>query len=199
MKAHELMSTPVVAVLPSTPLKEVAGILRDRQIGAVPVVDEQRRLLGLVSETDLLALETIGDMRHQATPEVIPEDAPDTAAEVMSKNVVCVNADTDASEVARLLTNRRLRHVPVIQDGKVAGMISRRDLLGMLARSDEDIERDVRALLEEELGRQCPEVRVEEGRLLVELTADSPLFPLVEVLATSIPGIIAVHAAEPSK
>lgn len=188
------MSRPVIAVNPDTPVKEVAAILRDRAIGAVPVVDRERRLLGLVSETDLLALETITDMRRQATPEVVPSSSPETVGEIMSREVVWVEGGLDAGEAARLLTNRSLRHVPVVEDGRVAGMLSRRDLLGMLTRTDAEIESDVVDLLEAELGPRHPQVRVREGTLFIDLAADAEMLRPVEALVSSVPGIVAVKA-----
>ena len=176
-------------------VKEVADIMRARQISSVPVVDSDRRLLGLVSEADLLALETIYDQRLQATPEVLPKAAPERAAEVMTSDVVTAEADDDAVETARLMTSRGLRHVPVLDAGRVAGMLSRRDLIGMLARADREIEAEVREVLVTELGRQAPTVSVREGHLFIDLEPDAPAYRLVEVLATSVPGIVAVSPA----
>jgi len=195
MRVRDLMSWPAVAVGPETHLKEVAEILRSRQISSVPIVDAERRLLGLVSEADLLPLEAIIDQRRQATPEQLPASAPTRAAEVMTREVISVEADADAGEVARLMSERRLRHVPVTEDGRLAGMLSRRDLIGMLARPDSELQAEVQQLLDSELGHQTPRVEVHDGRLLIGLAADAPAYRLVEVLATSVPGIVAVTSA----
>ncbi len=192
MKVRDLMSTPVVAVLPGTPVKDVARMLREREIGAVPVVDGERHLLGLVSEGDLLPLELV-DQRRQATPEAVPERAPETAAELMTKGVISVPADMDAGEAAQVISSRRLRHVPVVQDGQVIGMLSRRDLIGMLTREDTDVQAEVADLLAAELGRTAPAVYVHDGELEVDLPEDAPAYRLVKVLATSIPGVVAVR------
>jgi CBS domain-containing protein len=186
------MTASVIAVGPDTHAKAVARLLREHGIGAVPVVDSQRRLLGIISETDLLALETVTDMRRRESVEPVPVTAPDTAGEVMSTEVIWLDADTDAGEAARIMTSRNLRHVPVVEHGRLAGMLSRRDLLGMLARSDSDIEEEIRAVLDEELGRH-PRIRVEDGTLLVDVAPDSTLLSLVEVLASGVPGIVAVR------
>lgn len=177
-------------------MKQVAEILRSRQISAVPVVDAQRRLLGIISEADLLRLETVVDQRHQATPVHLPNAVPETAGEVMTRDVISLEADTDAGLAAQLMTERRLRHVPVIELGHLAGLLSRRDLIGMLARSDSDIESEVADLLEEELGRQRPRVKVESGHLYVDISPTSPQYSLVEVLATSVPGVVAISPQE---
>ena len=194
MRVRDLMSTPVVAVRAPTPIRQVIEILRDRQISAVPVVDADRRLIGLVSEGDLLTLELF-DQRGQATPETVPEHAPLTAGELMTRDVVCVAPDTDAGEAAQVLAAGRLRHVPVTDGDRVVGMLSRRDLIGMLARRDAEIQAEVQELLADELGRAAPAVRVLEGELEVELSAEAPLYELVRTLATSVPGVRAVRPA----
>ncbi|HEX6488277.1 MAG TPA: CBS domain-containing protein [Candidatus Dormibacteraeota bacterium] len=195
MRVRDLMSRPAVAVGPQTPLKQVAEILRSQQISAVPVVDSERRLLGILSEADLLELETVVDQRHQATPVHLPRTVPETAGEAMTLDVISVDADTDAGLAAQLMIERRLRHMPVVELGRLAGMLSRRDLIGMLARSDSEIEADVAALLEQELGRQRPAVKVRSGHLYVDISPASPQYWLVEVLATSVPGVLAVSPA----
>lgn len=194
MRVSDLMSTPVVAVRAGTPMKEIVEVLREREISAVPVVDDDQRLLGLVSEGDLLRLELV-DQRRQASPERVPEHAPATAAEVMTVEVISVPPELDAGEAAQMISSRRLRHVPVVRDGRVVGMLSRRDLLGMLTRGDAELEAEIEELLASELGRGAPEVHVRAGELKVELPEDAPLYPLVKVLATSVPGVVAVRGS----
>lgn len=194
MRVSDLMSTPVVAVGPGTPVKEIARILREREISAMPVVGPDRRLVGLVSEGDLLPLELV-DQRRQASPEQVPERAPATAAEVMTKDVISVPPDLDAGEAAQMISSRRLRHVPVVRDGEVVGMLSRRDLIGMLTRGDAELQAEIEELLASELGRGAPAVHVRSGELEVELAEDAPLYPLVRVLATSVPGVVAVRGS----
>lgn len=186
------MSAPLVTVRPATPVKEVARLLRERQVSAVPVVDDQRRLVGLVSEGDLLPLELV-DPRRQATPEALPHEAPETAAEIMTVDVVSVPADLDAGEAARMISSRGLRHVPVVEGGVAVGMLSRRDLIGMLTRADADLQSELEELLKAELGRSAPAVHVHDGEVEVALAEDAPAYPLVKVLAASIPGVLAVR------
>ena len=186
------MSTPVVSVRPATPLKEVARLLLDREISAVPVVDQEHHLLGLVSEGDLLTLELV-DQRRLASPEAVPEHVPATAAELMTREVVAIPPDLDAGEAAQVITTRRLRHVPVVDGDRVVGMLSRRDLLGMLTRGDAELQADVEELLATELGRSAPAVHVRSGELEVDLPEDAPSYRLIKVLATSVPGVVAVR------
>jgi CBS domain-containing protein len=192
MKVRDIMSTPIVAVPPGTPVRELARLLLERQISAVPIVDGERRLLGLVSEADLLPIELV-DQRRQASPEAVPERAPETAGELMTKDVISVPPDLDVGEAARVITTHRLRHVPVVEDGRVTGMLSRRDLLGMLTRGDAEVQAEIEGLLASELGAQAPAVHVRRGELEVALAEDAPAYRLVKVLATSVPGVVAVR------
>ena len=135
MKAADIMTTAVVAVGPETSVSEIAGLLLDHQISAVPVIDEEQHVLGIVSEDDLLghppsdsprgrwlrlfdpaavSLEDIASARHRK------------AREVMTHPAVTV--------LATLMHRRRLKRVPVLQDGSLVGIVSRSDVLEALVR-----------------------------------------------------------------
>lgn len=107
----DIMTTNVISVPATLPVKEVAALLNAHRITGVPVTDAQGRVVGVLSEFDIIA-------RHGVT-----------AAEIMSADVISVTADTDVSEVAQLLTDRRIRRVPVLKDGSLVGIVSRSDLL----------------------------------------------------------------------
>lgn len=113
--AGALMSHPVITVAPDTPLPDVASTLRSNQISAVPVLDTDGTVVGLVSEYDLLAREGA------------------TAAAVMTRGVVSVDTNTDVSHVRHLLVDRRIRRVPVLERGRLVGIVSRGDVVALLA------------------------------------------------------------------
>jgi CBS domain-containing protein len=114
-RAKEIMTTPVVTVPPDTPTGEVAETLGRHRISAVPVVDEAGGVVGLVSEYDLLA------------------KPGRTAREVMTTAVVSVTEDTDVAEVRHLLVDRRIRRVPVLAAGRLVGIVSRSDVVALMA------------------------------------------------------------------
>jgi CBS domain-containing protein len=128
MRTCDVMSSPVVSVPPGAPLKDVAATLVRHGINAVPVVDAGDRLIGIVSEADLLSLET-GLGRGPAPVR------PRTAGEVMRQSVYTLTGDTAATAAARLMLRHRLKSVPVMAGERVAGMVARRDLLRLIARS----------------------------------------------------------------
>jgi CBS domain-containing protein len=113
--AGEIMTTPVVTVPADTPLADIAQALRRHRISAVPVVDETGGVVGLVSEYDLLA---------RSGP---------AARDVMTTAVVSVTESTSVDDVRHLLVDRRIRRVPVLAAGRLVGIVSRGDLVSLMA------------------------------------------------------------------
>lgn len=189
MRVRDVMASPVVTVAPDAALKEVASLLVERRINAVPVVDAGDRLIGIVSEADLLSLETGQVAAAGGAP-------PHSAGEVMRQSVYTVTGDTDATAAARLMLRHRLKSVPVVDADQVVGMVTRRDLLRLLARSDEDIRADLERRVAEELEalRQAV-VEVRDG--VVTVDADGPCRQLVEQLARAVPGVVEVRSRRP--
>jgi CBS domain-containing protein len=189
VRVRDVMASPVVTVAPDAALKEVASLLVERRINAVPVVDAGDRLIGIVSEADLLSLETGQVAAAGGAP-------PHSAGEVMRQSVYTVTGDTDATAAARLMLRHRLKSVPVVDADQVVGMVTRRDLLRLLARSDEDIRADLERRVAEELEalRQAV-VEVRDG--VVTVDADGPCRQLVEQLAHAVPGVVEVRSRRP--
>ena len=115
MKVKEVMTSHVVTVDADVRAEEVARLLTRHRISGLPVVDRSGALIGLVSEYDLLARKG------------------GTVAEIMSGNVISVGPETDIEEVARLIANRRIRRVPVLEGGRLVGIVSRSDLIQQIA------------------------------------------------------------------
>lgn len=144
MRAADLMTPNVVTVNAKTPVHEIATLLLTRRISAVPVVDQDGKLIGIVSEGDLMRRpENDTERRHSWWLAAIAsrqQKAGDyikahgrTAGEVMTSKVVTVTADTPAHEIATLLETRHIKRVPVVADGRVIGIVSRANLLHGLA------------------------------------------------------------------
>jgi len=194
MRVRDVMSSPVVTVAPDTHLKEVADLLVRHEVSAVPVV-EDGALVGIVSEADLVPLELAPDPRaHLAPVREPPPGVPRVVAEVMTREVVALPEGADAAEAGRLMLERRIKSIPVVQGRRVVGIVARRDLLKVLARADEEIAGDLRALLEEELGPPSPyRVTVRDG--VVELTGppDPTVRRLATLLVRGVPGVVEVR------
>jgi CBS domain-containing protein len=145
MKAADVMTTRVITVAADRPVNEIAKLLLEHRISAVPVVDADERLLGIVSEGDLMRREDAGTeprrswwLRTFTTSVEAAEDFTKThgrlAREVMTRRVVTVAEDTSLAEVARLLERHGIKRVPVVRNGRVVGVVSRANLLqGLVA------------------------------------------------------------------
>jgi CBS domain-containing protein len=194
VRVRDVMSSPAVTVPPELPLKELADVLVERAISAVPVV-EGGELVGIVSEADLLPLESTPDPRaHLAPLPEPPTGVPQVVAEVMTREVIALPEDADVAEASRLMLERGIRSIPVVRGRRVTGVVARRDLLKVLARSDDDIARELEALLAEELGAMAPyRVAVRDGVAELEGPADPTSRRLVGLLARGIPGVVGVR------
>ncbi len=113
--AKDIMTTRVVTVTPSTTIADAARLLVRRKISGVPVVHEKEKtkVVGILTEADLLAA---------------PEGAK-TVGDVMKKRVVSVTPDTPVDEIAQLLVKKKIKRVHVLEEGKLAGIVSRIDVL----------------------------------------------------------------------
>lgn len=140
MKAQDVMTTTVYTVDAETPVAAIARLLIERRISGVPVVDAENRVLGVVSERDLMRRPETGTIRPPgwwlglvASSDELAADYVKThgtkAKDVMSRPAVTVPEDADLADVARLLDRRGIKRVPVLRDGKLVGIISRANLL----------------------------------------------------------------------
>lgn len=114
MKVREIMTTAVITVTADAPVPVIAALLRENRISGVPVVDFGGAVIGLVSEFDLLAREGAA------------------AGEVMTSSVIAVSEDTDVDDVRHLLIERGIRRVPVLSGRRLAGIVSRGDVVALL-------------------------------------------------------------------
>ncbi|MHC5907967.1 CBS domain-containing protein [Streptomyces sp. S6] len=149
----DVMTRAVVAVGRRTVFKEVVALMERRQVTAVPVLAGDGRVIGVVSEADLLAKEEFRDgdpdrtVRRQRLADLAKAGAL-TAGELMSTPAVTVRAGTTVPEAARIMARRRVRRLFVIDaEGLLEGVVSRGDLLKVFLRADEEIAAQVRHVI----------------------------------------------------
>ncbi len=198
----EVMTTAVVRVHPQTPLEQVVKLLRERAVTAVPVVDEDEHVLGVVSGMDL----TLDRARpHRAPVPMFDRLAHRrrgnagrvTAAERMSSPVVSVTPEVSLRTAARLLQVHGIHHLPVIANGKLVGMVTRRDLLAAFLRSDEQIRRQIAHAVQMTFHLDPDQVAVTVESGAVRLKGRVELRSLageVERLAASVDGVVEVES-----
>jgi CBS-domain-containing membrane protein len=170
MRAIDVMTTQVVTVPPEAEIEQIVRLMLGHHVSALPVVDGDRRILGIGSEGDLLRRigqgapggrlrwrELFASPARRAAAYVKTHGK--RAADVMTREVVTVDPLTTLADIADLLETRRIKRVPVVRDGKLAGIVSRADLLQALASgggaaTDVDADRVIRDRLLAELRRQ---------------------------------------------
>ncbi|MCP2260982.1 CBS-domain-containing membrane protein [Streptoalloteichus tenebrarius] len=200
-----VMTRGVVTIRPDTPFKDIVALLNDKGISAVPVTDDDGRLLGVVSESDLLAKEEYRSGLDRAPTLLSTRDPEErcrraegrTAADVMTPGVACVREDDPVVAVARRLAEANVRRMFVVDEsGSLVGVVARRDLLRLYLRPDERIRDDVRALLDEIAASEASaiEVRVELGVVALLGRAPSRVGQERVVRAVrALPGVVGVR------
>src|SRR4051794_5275803 len=147
LTASDVMTTEVVTVTPETSIHEIAMLLHAKHISGVPVVASDNTVVGIVSEGDLIThAEVIGEQRRSwwlrlfedqsALAQVYAKTHGRAARDVMISHVITVPPTATLAEIAKLLEHNRIKRVPVIRDGKLAGIITRGNLLQALATAD---------------------------------------------------------------
>ncbi len=145
----DVMSTHVIAVRPSTGYKEMAAMLRDQRVSAFPVIDDGNKVIGIVSESDLLVKEALegtvpGTLHSLAQRHVRSQVTGLTAADLMTRRAVTIGPDEPASHAARLMYSKRVKRLPVVsEDGTLIGIVTRSDVLSVYRRPDTEIRHEI--------------------------------------------------------
>ena len=209
MKVRDVMTHSVLSVRREAPLKEVALVLVDHRISGVPVVDVDGAVLGVVSEADLLMKERGADaVRHRPLARFLGESresrsqlaklAAVTAGEAMTAPAVTIESGRRISEAAALMIARRVNRLPVVDDGRLVGIVTRADLVRAYVRSDDELARTIREDVLLRILWLDPSVFTVvvtdgvasiSGRVERRSTAE-----MVEQAVSMVPGIMDVHA-----
>jgi CBS domain-containing protein len=151
MKARDVMVSPVITMKPSSSVKEVAKTFLERRISAVPVVDDQGKLVGIVSDGDLMHRAEAGTQRQRPwwlrlltaeetlAAEYVKAHAR-KVADVMTRDVITATADTPLYEIAALLEKNSIKRVPIVENGQLVGIVSRANLIQGVASTRKELE-----------------------------------------------------------
>lgn len=194
-----VMTTDVVTVSPDDSFKEVIVALADHEISGAPVMDGDGRLIGVVTEADLLGRGAVG---RATAPGRKPHPGREgaeatTVREAMSTPAVTTTADTTVAEAARTLCRRGFKRLPVVDaDGRPVGIVSRADLLRIFLKADAQIHDEVvHEIVIQSLWLDPAEVEVDVRDGIVTLRGRVPrasLVPIAERLTASVDGVIRV-------
>ncbi|PWK65183.1 CBS domain protein [Streptomyces sp. CG 926] len=199
----DVMTTQVVAVTPDTGFKDIAAAIERWKVTALPVVEGEGRVVGVVSEADLLPKEEF----HDHGPGLIEQmrrlgdtaKAGSTRAEnLMTTPAVTIRPDATLPQAAHLMADRHIKRLPVVDaNGTLKGIVSRADLLKVFLRSDDELTADIRQNVVERLfplSHEAVEVTVSHGiATLTGQVRDHDLIPMAERLAHSVEGVVDVH------
>ena len=209
MRVHELMTENVLTIGPEAPLKDVARILVDNGISGLPVCDIERHVLGVISEGDILYKEHDPTEGHVGGPlGWIIDGAPNytggikakavTAATAMTSPAITIAPYESVSQAARIMCERRVNRLPVVQDDKLLGIVTRADLVRAFTRTDEQVEQELREdvlarTMWIDAGRVDVTVRGGVVTLAGQLETRSDV-ELLGRLAARVPGVISVES-----
>jgi CBS domain-containing protein len=196
MLVREVMTSPAVTVAPGASLKEAILLLDEHQITAMPVVDAGGRLVGVLSEADVLRDSVPSDRRvHERLVEITGPTVRLAVTDVMTHLPVSVSPEDDLAQAVALLVDTQVKSLPVVSHGCVVGVVSRRDVIAVFAREDVLIE----AQIDEELrqaGVECT-VDVNDGVVRLRDADDPDSLRIARVIASRVPGVIGVSAGTP--
>jgi CBS domain-containing protein len=196
------MSSPAVTLHPERSVRDAAKVLSANGFTAAPVVDGNGRLLGMVSETDLVGDRSRREAEAAAGLPAIKPAA--TVGQVMTRPAVSVTPDTDVRDVARTMLAAQVRSVPVVDAMGVIGVLTRHDLLKLVARDDMSIAAAVRSHLAAYRGRDHWTVSVHDGAVTIVDDLDNATDRHVaRVIAEAVAGVssveVSVRRPEPSR
>jgi CBS-domain-containing membrane protein len=199
------MTRDVITVDEDTPFKELVALMADTKVSALPVLDADGRVVGIVSEADLMLKEEFPEgppepglfERHHHHHQERAKAAGATAVELMTSPAITVGPDASIAEAARLLHRHRIKRLPVLDPaGPLLGIVSRADLLKVFLRSDDQIAQEIRrGVLLRALWVDPDTVRVEVRDGVVTLTGRlerRSLIAIVVSLVRSLDGVVDV-------
>jgi CBS domain-containing protein len=194
MLVREVMSQPPVTVNDTATIKTAIMLFERHDVSAMPVIDAAGHLTGVISEADVIREMVMPDQRVHEKPihlSALPLHA--VVADVMSTHPVTVPSEAELATAAELMTTTAVKSLPVLHRNRLVGVVSRRDIIRVLARSDERIEADV-----DELFRQTGYdwlVEVREGVAVIDGPVVESEQGLARTLASTVPGIVAIRFA----
>jgi CBS domain-containing protein len=199
----DVMTRDVISVPPDAPLKEVVTLLIGHRVGGLPVVQDGR-VIGVISETDLLAKEAAATEQPPSGFLSLPSrrhrfearrDA-ETAAEAMTSPALTIGSKAAVAEAARLMVDRHINRLPVVDDHRLVGIVSRADVLRPYLRTDDDLADAIRreVLLDSLwLDPATFEVCVDDGLVrVVGAVERRSTAEIMRDLVTRTPGVVGV-------
>jgi CBS domain-containing protein len=193
MLVKDVMTAHPVTVTRDTGIKAALTKLAYVGVTSMPVVDEQLRLCGILSEADLIQDVADDPRAHERPITIRPVIAPRIVDDVYTRSPIAVRPHDDVTAAVDLMTAKGFKSLPVVDDQRrLVGMVSRSDVVRALARDDDAIAQDVRRLFDD-LGHAGWAVHVAGGVVEVTDVGDAAQRSLAHALSRTVPGVVEVH------
>ena len=195
MRARDIMTAPAVTVTTNASVSRAAEILAERGFSALPVIDHAGKLVGVVSEADLIRNRYAAAESPLGGGAGAASDLPaQTVGEVMTFPPACIDETASLGTIADTMLSGRRRSIPVVDGSRLVGVITRRDLVRVLARSDGQIALDIRRRLRVFGDPDRWTVEVTNGRATITDDAiERTDHALVQEAVQSVPGVRTVN------
>jgi CBS domain-containing protein len=207
MRVQEVMTVDVTAARPDMSLKDAAGRLATQRISGMPVVDEDGTVLGVISEADVVA-KALGPSEQRPGPlarllhrEAIDERGLEAGVvrEAMTAPAITIEGHRSVATAAQVMIEHDVNRLPVVRNGRLAGIVTRADLVRAFSRSDDDLAREVRdvATLQQELwhDHEPLEIAVAQGEVTlsgsVRFADEADVLPK---MVRTVPGVVSVRS-----
>jgi CBS domain-containing protein len=203
VRVRDIMSYPVYTVRATDPIEQAAALLADKQVTAAPVLDDSGALVGMVSEGDLLWHRVPADVTLHLWRAAGGDttERPEVVADVMSRNPFTGWPEADVADVAQVMLDENVRSVPIVDNGELLGIVSRRDIIRTVVRTDGVLSAEIQHRLDEYAGGVHRwTVTVSAGAATIEGEFDDEAErTIVTVMARTVPGVAAVRFAPDSE
>ncbi|XVU23320.1 CBS domain-containing protein [Actinoplanes sp. CA-054009] len=198
MRAKDVMTSPVVTVAPTAPVEEAVALLTSNSVTALPVVAAATgALLGMVSEGDLLRHRVPADpTAHLLAPTPAEGARPTTVAEAMTPTPITTWPGADLADIAETMLRADVRSLPVVDDGTVVGIVSRRDILRAMVRTDEALAAEIQHRLDDYAPHWTATVRSGAATITGPFTGETDR-AVVTALTRTVPGVTEVRLVSP--
>lgn len=207
MNVEDVMTREVASVGADATLKQVAELLVERGVAGVPVVDADDRVLGVVSESDIVVKGVTRSHAGELLAQLSGRETADerrlnavTAYEAMTEPAITIDRYSPLSEAARIMLDAGVNRLPVLDGGRLAGIVSRADLVRAFVRPDGEIWEELRAeVAARRLARSVDDldIDVRGGQVTIRGQVTSPeTVQLLEVTARHVPGVVSVDCSQ---
>jgi CBS domain-containing protein len=206
MKVGDVMSDEIMTITADAPLKDAAMIMVKSGVSGLPVIDDERKVIGIITEADFVTAEanrSWGRQRKRLLANFLGDPAPQnakTVTDVMTLNPHTIDGASSVTEAARKMTDLRVKRLPVVlPDGTLCGIISRADVMGVFTRPDEALADEIASgVALDILGLSPGDISVAVADGVAQITGHVPSRSearILEELASRVEGVVAVESS----